>query len=208
MSELLRLTLLIVMGGVALTLFAAAAARYLAEENRLARTFRKGLGTRPDAALVAHGTGRGVAISLAAGRIVTAWDAGAWRMDYPLDDLLGAEIDLDGQVAGRVLRGEARRRLDRTAAERDVRLRLLFDDASYPDFELTLWPSRAGRRAPASPRDAVAEANRWLARVEAVLKRTRGSLVRAEVAPTHRRARPDAPPDPDLFEEDEEELAD
>ena len=99
------------------------------EPRRLGRAFRRELGARPDAALIAHGTGRGVALSLAARRVVTAWDRGGWRMVYPLEDLIGAELELDGQVAARALRGEPRRRLERqTAPRRDVRLRFLFDD--------------------------------------------------------------------------------
>src|SRR5580658_7391006 len=140
MSEWLKLILMIGLGGAAVTLAAAVFARLMAEEPRLARAFRKGLEARPDAALVAHGSGRGAALSLAARRIVTAWDAGGWRMTYSLDELLGAELDLDGQVAARAMRGEPRRLLDRqSGAEREVRLRLLFDDARYPDFELVLW---------------------------------------------------------------------
>ena len=172
MSELLRLALIIAAAGVLLTLAAAVATRLLTEARRLDRAFRQGLGARPDASLIAHGAGRGVALSLEARRIVTAWDRGGWRMVYPLEDLIGAELDLDGDVAARAVRGEAPRRLDRTSgAEREVRLRLLFDDARHPDFDLVLWPSQAARGGFAKPREAIAEANRWVARVEAILRR-------------------------------------
>src|ERR1700678_4275031 len=111
MSEWLRLVLLVGVGGVGVTLLAMGLARLTAEDQRLARTFRKGLQASPDAALIAHGSGRGVALSLAARRVVTAWDAGGWHMVYPLDELLGAELDLDGMVAARAMRGEPRRML-------------------------------------------------------------------------------------------------
>jgi hypothetical protein len=183
-------------------------ARYLAEDQRLARTFRAALEARADAALIAHGSGRGVALSLAARRIVTAWDAGGWHMVYPLDELLGAELDLDGQVAARAMRGEPRRPLDRsTGAEREVRLRLIFDEPRHPDFELVLWPAKPGRGAPTKPREAISEANRWIARVEALLRRTGGALTLAQppavakLAPTS----PRPPGEGDLSGDDEDE---
>src|SRR5215472_10769622 len=121
MSEWLRLVILIGLGGVGVTLLATALARMMAEDRRLARAFRAGLETKPDAAVIAHGSGRGVGLSLVARRIVTVWDGGGWRLVYPLDELLGVELDLDGQVAARAMRGEPRRLLDRsTGAEHEV----------------------------------------------------------------------------------------
>jgi hypothetical protein len=209
MSEWLRLVLLIGLGGVGVTLLAMGFARYLAEDQRLARTFRAALETRPDAALIGHGSGRGVALSLAARRIVTAWDAGGWHMVYALDELLGAELDLDGQIAARAMRGEPRRPLDRsTGAEHEVRLRLIFDEPRHPDFELVLWPAKAGRGAPTKPREAISEANRWIARVEALLRRTGGalSLVTPPPPTVAKPAAMSAPPEePYLFDDDVEE---
>jgi len=215
MSEWLRLVVLIGLGGVGVTLLAMGLARYLAEDQRLARTFRAALEVRPDAAVIAHGSGRGVALSLAARRIVTAWDAGGWHMVYALDELLGAELDLDGQIAARAMRGEPRRPLDRsTGAEHEVRLRLIFDEPRHPDFELVLWPAKAGRGAPTKPREAISEANRWIARVEALLRRTGGalSLVTPPPSSVARSAATSAPPEePYLFDDDveeEDEIAD
>ena len=208
MSEWLRLVVLIGLGGVGVTLLAMGLARYLAEDQRLARTFRAALEIRPDAALIAHGSGRGVALSLSARRIVTAWDAGGWHMVYALDELLGAELDLDGQIAARAMRGEPRRPLDRsTGAEHEVRLRLIFDEPRHPDFELVLWPAKAGRGAPTKPREAISEANRWIARVEALLRRTGGAL--SLVTPPTAVAKPVAaapkPEEPYLFDDEVEE---
>jgi hypothetical protein len=216
MGELFRVGLLVAMCAAAVVVAMGLGVAWLAEEPRLRRTFRAGLGATPDAAVIAHGTGRGVAMSLASGLIVTAWDRGGWRLCYPLEALLGGEIDIDGEVAARVMRGETRRRLDRPgAAQREVRLRLLFDDPRHPDFELTLWPCRPGRDAPQIPREAAAEANRWLGRVEAILKRTGpGALRPTPQVRTPRASLPDPLDDGDLFdevgedEEDEDLLAD
>jgi hypothetical protein len=211
MSEWLRLVVLIGVGGAGVTLLAMGLARYLAEDQRLARTFRQALEAKPDAALIGHGTGRGVALSLAARRFVAVWDVGGWHMIYALEELLGAEMDLDGQVAARAMRGEPRRPLDRsTGAEREVRLRFIFDEPRHPDFELVLWPAKAGRGAPTKPREAISEANRWIARVEALLRRTGGALTLTH-PPAVAKFAPGRPADEgDLFgeDEDEDELAD
>lgn len=212
MSEWLRLVLLIGLGGVGVTLLAMGLARYLAEDQRLARTFRTALETRPDASLIAHGTGQGVALSLAARKIVAAWDAGGWHIVYGLDELLGAELDLDGQIAARAMRGEPRRPLDRsTGAEHEVRLRLIFDEPRHPDFELVLWPAKAGRGAPTKAREAISEANRWIAKVEAILRRTGGALSlvtpppppspTAVAKPAAASPPPEEPVESDLFDE-------
>ncbi|HQT54063.1 MAG TPA: hypothetical protein PKX06_11360, partial [Phenylobacterium sp.] len=50
----------------------------------------------------------------------------------------------------------------------------IFDDPQHPDFELDLWlTGDESRRVAASPGAAVLEANRWLARAEAILRRPR-----------------------------------
>jgi len=203
MSEWLKLGLAIALAGVAVTLAAALAAWWFNEPRRLARVFRRALDGPPDAALIAAGTGRGVALSLAGRRFVTAWDRGGWRIVYPLDEWIGAELDLDGAVAARAVRGEATRRLDRASGtEGEVRLRFLFDDPGHPDFELVLWPSQARRGE--KPREAIAEANRWIARIEALARRAAASPP-AEVArpaPIHRPV-PPVGQEVDIFDEDE-----
>ncbi len=209
MGELFRVALLIAACAAAVLALAGVGVAWLAETPRLMRAFRAGLETKPDSALIGHGSGRGVAFSLASGRIVAVWDRGGWRLAYPLDELVGAEIDIDGEVAARVMRGEARRLLDRPgAAQREVRLRLVFDDPANPDFELPLWPCRAGKGAPATPREAAAEANRWLARAEAVLRRTGPAALRAPKAAVQASPRAAAEPsvsDRDDVAEDEDE---
>ncbi|HWE98235.1 MAG TPA: hypothetical protein VG248_00380 [Caulobacteraceae bacterium] len=187
MSEWLKLLLALGAAAVGLTVAAMLLTWLMNEPRRLGRVFRRELGGRADAALIAHGTGRGVALSLAARRFVTVWDRGHWRMVYPLEDLIGAELELDGHVAARALRDETRRRLERqTGAEEDVRLRFLFDDPAHPDFELALWPNPGVRGGFARPREAIAEANRWLARIEAVQRRAGAPAAVAKLSRTHR----------------------
>ena len=179
MGEILGLLLFVAAAGVGLTLLVATAAGMLGEERRIVRAFHAGLEMRPDASLIAYGAGRGVAVSLFTEEIVTVWDRGGWRLVYPLEALAGAELELDGEVAARVMRGEPGRRLEHAAGvEDEVRLRLLFDDARHPDFEMRLWPCRKTGPAPGTPREAIADANRWMARVEAILKRSARAAVR------------------------------
>jgi len=182
MSEVVRLLLLLAVAGVALTLAGGAVIRFMDESRRVRRGLKHVLKTDPHALLVARGRRRGVGFDFTTCRVAVAWDAGAWCLVYRLDELVGAELVLDGQVVGRVHRGEARRPLDLiTGADREVRLRLVFDDPRHPDFDLQLWlPDDEGRRGALSASDAVQEANRWLARVEAMLRRP---LPRRECAP-------------------------
>ena len=173
MIEFLRLSLLLVLAGSALTALAALFAWYAEEHRRLGRAFRRVLGAAPDAELVAHGQGRAAAFTLAGGAFAVAWDAGAWCLVYRLDELVGAELTIDGQVAARAFRGEPRRPLDhRPKDAQAVGLRLIFDDPHHPDFDLPLWPpSHHHRQGPDNAGQVIQEANRWLARVEAVLRR-------------------------------------
>lgn len=170
---MLRLVLLLVLAGSALTALAALFAWHAEEHRRLERAFRKVLGAPPDSELIAHGQGRGVAFSLQRNVIAVAWDTGAWCLVYRLEELIGVELVIDGQVAARAFRGEVRRPLDQRPRDAgQVALRLVFDDPQHPDFELALWPPPANhRRAPETAGAVIQDANRWLARAEAVLRR-------------------------------------
>jgi hypothetical protein len=67
----------------------------------------------------------------------------------------------------------------------------VFDDPGQPDFVLDLWlPEDAGRRDELPPDEAIAEANRWLARIESLLRRP---AARRQAAPE---ASPSASPEP------------
>lgn len=173
MSELARILLLLAIAGSAVTFMGSAAIWFMDEERRIRRALRHVLKGEVEAMIVAHGRGRGAGFSLAVGQMVVAWDSGAWCLIYRLDELMGAELLLDGEVIGRVFRGEPRRALDHLAPQANrVTLRLIFDDPRHADFELDLWaPGDEQRRESRSPADAVQEANRWLARCEAIVRR-------------------------------------
>jgi hypothetical protein len=182
MSEVVRLLLLLALAGVVLTLLGGGMLWFMDESRRIRRGLKHVLGTDPHALLVAQGRRRGVGFDFTTCRMAVAWDSGAWCLVYRLDELVGAELILDGQVVARVHRGEARRPLDLiTGADSEVRLRLVFDDPRHPDFDLQLWlPGDEGRKGALSASDAVQEANRWLGRVEAMLRRP---LPRREAGP-------------------------
>jgi nucleotide-binding universal stress UspA family protein len=185
MDEVARLILWLAMAGVALTLIGGVAIWIGGDARGIRRGLRKVLGRDPDALLAVPARGRGVGFDFAAARMAVTWDSGAWCLVYALDDLLGAELLVDGAVAARVHRGETRRALDvMSEVEAQVSLRLVFDDAAYPDFELDLWLEADGhRRSAMSSAEAAREANRWLSRIEAVLRRPGAKRDKTRVAP-------------------------
>lgn len=172
MRDVVQLLLLVALAGAGLTLLGAVALWILDETRRIRRALTRVLGADVEIMLVARGRGRGTGVSFATGLCAVAWDAGAWCLVYRIDELMGAELIIDGQVVGRAFRGEPRRALEQLVTEASrVTLRLIFDDPHHPDFDLDLW--QAGderRRAGGSPAGAVQEANRWLARAEAILR--------------------------------------
>ena len=173
MDEVARLLTLLALAGGALTLVGGAFAFYLDETRRIRRTLTAALGAEPKPFRVARGRGVGIGFNLARGDLSVAWDRGAWRMDYRIDELMGVELIVDRQVAARAFRGEARRPLDHLAApEERVRLRFVFDDPAHPDFEMDLWrPEDEGRPGRLDAEAALADANRWMASMEALLRR-------------------------------------
>jgi hypothetical protein len=204
MGEIGRLLLLVAATGLGLTLAGGVVVWSMEETRRIRRSLRKVLGAEPHALLIARGRGKGVGFNFVTDRAAVAWDGGAWCLVYRVDELVGAELMIDGQVVGRAYRGEARRAVDRLAgAQAAVRLRLVFADPAYPDFDLDLWlPEDEGRRGALTSADAAHEANRWLARAEALFRRPvarRAAPAVAVAAPP-----PEAPPaeEPPPWEED------
>jgi hypothetical protein len=200
MSDLARLIVLLVLVGAVLTGFGAAMIWYMEEGRRLRRALRNVLGGTAEGVLLAPGTGRATAFSFADHQMAVAWDSGAWCLVYSLDELVGAELVADGEVLGRVHRGEQRRALDRAPRDaKDITFRILFDDPAHPDFQLDLWDGHAPKRngAPATPAGAIQEANRWLARAEAILRRQTVAGVPAAAAPAAVKARPAPEPQQD-----------
>lgn len=177
MHEMSLVLALLAATGVAVTLMAAFARSRDEPTRRVRRGLRLILGAPAPVVLIAPGSGRGVGFDFKASQVAVAWDRGEWGFLYGLDELRGAEAIVDGQVVCFAYRGQGSRTLTRVAgAGRRVALRLLFDDPDYPHFVLDLWRrSDEGHRDALSPDEALAEAGRWLVRVEALLNRARHS---------------------------------
>ncbi len=205
MDEVGPLIVLMVIAGVAFTALGSAAVWHLDEGRRIRRSLKKVLGGEPHALLIARGTGKGVGFDFGANLVVVAWDKGGWCLEYRVEELMGAELIVDGQVVARTHRGEQRRALDSLAgAQEHVRLRFVFDDPTYPDFLLDLWRrgDEAGKKAFTSA-EALQEGNRWIARMESLLRRPvprRGATL---AAPT----RPATPPPADFDDDDDDDGA-
>lgn len=181
MTDMWRLLMMLGLAGTAVTFLGSLALWWHNDERRIRRALVNVLRSEPEAMIIAQGRGRGAGFSFASGLIAVAWDRGDWCLIYRIDEVIGAELIIDGQVVAKAFRGEARRALEQVVSSADqVTLRLLFDDPKSPDFELDLWlRGDEARRDEWSPRAAISEANRWLARVEAIVRRP---------------ARPPAPP--------------
>jgi len=137
------------------------------------RVLRKVLRRAPEAEALDVSQGRAAGLDLQTGSVAVLWDRGGSGLVYALDELEGAELIVDGHVAARVSRSGDRRALDAVAADAEqVTLRLIFADARWPEFELELWgPDSVARTRDLTPADAVKLGRRWLAHVDAVLRR-------------------------------------
>lgn len=218
MSELARLLLFVAIAGTAVTFMGSLAIWYGDEDRRIRRALCHVLKSEPEGVVVARGRGRGAGFSFSTNLLAVAWDRGAWCLVYRLDELMGAELLVDNQVMGRVFRGEGRRAIDHVAPQAEtVTLRLIFDDPRHPDFALELWaPGDEQRRESRSPAELVQEANRWLARCEAIVRRPlpprpeRQQTPAPAVTPVAPVAATQAastlvPPPSDVFDDDEDE---
>jgi hypothetical protein len=202
MNEVVQLLLLVALAGAGVTLLGTLALWLLDETRRIRRALTRVLGAEVEIMIVARSRGRGVGVSFVTGLCAVAWDAGAWCLVYRIDELMGAELIIDGQVVGRAFRGEPRRALEQLVTDASrVTLRLIFDDPHHPDFDLDLWVAGdERRRTGGSPAEAVQEANRWLARAEAILRRPQAPHMAAPAAqPIHEEPAPwdDEPEDED-----------
>lgn len=194
MSELWRLLLLVTLSASAVTFVGSAAIWFMDEERRIRRSLRHVLKGAPETVIVAKGRGRGAGFNFTTNQAAVAWDSGAWCLIYRIDELMGAELSVDGQVIGRVFRGEPRRAIDQIVQQAaQVTLKLIFDDPRHPDFELDLWAEGdQQRRESRSPADAIQEANRWLLRADAIVRRPLAP--KAKPAPTAEPAIQSRPP--------------
>jgi hypothetical protein len=173
MTDMWRLLMMLGLAGTAVTFLGSLALWWHNDERRIRRALSKVLRSEPESMIITQGRGRGAGFSFASSLIAVAWDRGEWCLVYRIDEVIGAELIIDGQVVARAFRGEARRALEQVVSSAgQVTLRLLFDDPKFPDFELDLWlRGDEARRDDWSPRAAISEANRWLARVEAIVRR-------------------------------------
>ena len=173
MNELWRLMLLVTISASAVTFIGSAAIWFMDEDRRIRRALRHVLRGAPETVIVARGRGRGAGFNFSTNQAAVAWDSGAWCLVYRIDELMGAELAVDGQIIGRVFRGEQRRAIDQIVQQAgQVTLKLIFDDPRHPDFELDLWlDGDQQRRETRSPADAIQEANRWLLRADAIVRR-------------------------------------
>jgi hypothetical protein len=206
MDEITRLLAMLGVAGVAVTALAGIARWRMNDGRRVRRGLKVVLKGQPHGFLVAFGRGCGMGFNFTTNQVAVVWDLGAWGLVYALDELMGAEVIVDGLVVGRVHRGEPRRALDAFDAAERVALRLVFDDLTQPEFVLDLWlPEDEGRSDELPPGEAIAEANRWLARIEALLRRPvtakrpppaqpSAPQVSAPVAPEPPAAAPEPPP--------------
>ena len=176
MDEVARLLTLLALVGGAFAICGGAFAWAFNEDRRIRRALCTILGEDAQLLLIARGRGRALALDANATRLAVVWDAGGWGLGYRADELLGAELVVDRWIAARAHRGEIRRPLDQLAAPQErVRLRLLFDDPTYPDFEMDLWrPDDDARRGRFDADGALHEANRWVARLETLMRRSVG----------------------------------
>jgi len=186
MSELWRLLLLVTLSASAVTFVGSAAIWFMDEERRIRRALRHVLKGPPETVIVAKGRGRGAGFNFTTNQAAVAWDSGAWCLIYRIDELMGAELSVDGQVIGRVFRGEPRRAIDQIVQQAaQVTLKLIFDDPRHPDFELDLWlEGDQQRRESRSPADAIQEANRWLLRADAIVRRPLAPKARTASPPS------------------------
>ena len=186
MSLMVVLTGLLAATALAMVAVAGLALWSNAPTRRLRRGLRVILGRAPQSVLLAPERGRGVAFDYRAYSVAVAWDAGQWGLLYGLEALTGAEVIVDGQLAGGSYRDRAGRPLwlPATAARR-VALRLVFDDPIHADFTLELWRRKTpGSRARRTlVKAALEEAGYWLGRLETLVNKPGHSWWEAPAAP-------------------------
>jgi len=173
MRDLVRLMLMLGIAACAATLIGAVIAWWMEEQRRMTRLAVRVLGGQPEGLIVAQGRGAAAAFRLDAGKVLVMRRNGAFALLYPLDMLQGAELLVDDQVVARVAQGEPKRPLERIPATAEhVALRLIFDDARHPDFNLELWrPDDVRRRNNRPAPMVIQEARGWLTRAEALIRR-------------------------------------
>ena len=170
MGEALRVILLVALAAATLTTAALILAWWMEPLRRMRRALLKSLGAVPEAEALSPAEGRAAGLDFDGAQVAVLWNRGGAGLVYAFNEIEGGEIIVDGHVVARVRRGEARKSLDVLAPDAEqVVLRLMFDDARHPEFELALWdatlPVQTG-----SPAEALRLGRRWLSHLEAMLK--------------------------------------
>lgn len=170
MADVLRVILLVALTAAALTTLALALVWWMEPGRRLRRALLKSLGVTPEAEALSPGEGRAAGLDFDGAQVAVLWNRGAHGLVYGFEEIEGGEVIVDGHVLARVRRGEPRKALDVMAPDAElVVLRLMFDDARQPEFELSLWnatlPAQTG-----SPAEAMRLGRRWLSHLDALLK--------------------------------------
>jgi len=170
MGEAFRVVLLVGLVAALLTTGALGLSWWMEPDRRIRRALSKALGGASEAEAASVAEGKACALNFSGGQLVVLWGLGAHGLAYDFDEVEGGEIIVDGHVVARVRRHEARKSLDVMVPDAEqIVLRLMFDDARHPEFELALWDAAAP--APTgSPAEAMRLGRRWLSHVEALLK--------------------------------------
>ncbi|MEO6379591.1 MAG: hypothetical protein ABIO37_16335 [Caulobacteraceae bacterium] len=172
MSQAVRIVLLLIAAGLALTAVIAVAGWWMEPHRRMGRALRQVLGGPVDAMAMDVSRGQGAALRVDEGKIGVMRGFGDTGLVFDIDELIGAELIFDGHVAARVFRGEGRLPLNNISPSASrVALRLVFDDLRDPEFLLEMWSPADGAADDPAAADAVASARRWFARAEAVIRR-------------------------------------
>lgn len=203
MNDAMRLGLLLVIAGLALTVVGVLTARWFDPRRKLAHYLQMALSATPEGVMMDRGVGRAIAFNLNAGKIAVLWDEGRQGLVYRLDQLMGAEMMVDHQVLARCFRDRPAKPLDEIpqGLHHGV-LRLVFDNPRDPEFELELWPALHGRSHEyRSPAEAIQAGRRWLTALEAILRRGPARTLTRPAAPTPILPDEDEPPP---WDEDED----
>jgi len=170
MGEAFRVILLVCLAAAALTTGALTLNWWMEPERRLRRALLKSLGITPQAEAMSPAQGRAAGLDFDGGQVAVLWNRGAMGLVYGFHEVEGGEVIVDGHVLARIRRGEQRKSLDVLAPDAEqVTLRLMFDDARNPEFELSLWDATAPTQT-GSPGEALRLGRRWLSHLEALLK--------------------------------------
>jgi hypothetical protein len=172
MPQVARVVLLLIAAGALLTVVVAIVNWWLEPHRRIGRALRAVLDGPVDALATAPLQGQGAALRVSDGKIAIVRSFADPGLVFDLDELIGAELIFDGQVAARVFRGEQRLALNNIAPQaRRVTLRLVFDDLRDPEFLLELWNEHNGPPDDPAAAHAIAAARAWFTRAEAVVRR-------------------------------------